>query len=446
MTTDATHATLSGDFTDVLILGGGITMPEVTGSGGATLTESFAQHAALYDRMRSTPASHALAVQKYSFPSAKRVIAQFSGGRDNILYDYDDAEDHDESIYTVAPTTGFTGDKRIQQRLYLNMLSAQPVGRDHWTAARPPFALIDVDLKLTADGDNAKAEVIETILRPIAGENVLRFAMADEEIVKENTAARAFHVRAVTDEQGHPLPFDHQLGDLVVAVDGLTAAAIKLKFTIDGDFLVREGGDNAWQLGLGEPWFPLPRQLGGMAYTVHSLVKVKKPFVPFTPGKTIARREEGDYNLVETVLDKPVPFTMVQAGKYQLSEEKRGERTIRVATYGLRNDRAAKQLTALAFGLIEYYEVFLGPFPWSEFNIIQMNTYGYGQAPPATMFITSEAFQPTQSIETSCFRRGLTNVSRMRSHTSTGATSCASRRERKRGFPSHSPNTLPRWR
>ncbi len=144
-----------------------------------------------------------------------------------------------------------------------------------------------------------------------------------------------------------------------------------------------------------------------MAYTVHSLVKVKKPFVPFTPGKTLARREEGDYNVVETVLDKPVAFTMVQAGKYQVSEEKRGERTIRVATYGLRNERAAKQLTDLAFGLIDYYEFFLGPFPWSEFNIIQMNTYGYGQAPPATMFITSEAFQPTQSLEDQFFSQGI---------------------------------------
>ena len=407
MTADATHATLSQDFADVLILGLGVPMPEVSGTGGAALGEAFAQHAALYDRLRGTPPSHVLAVQKFSFPTAKRVMAQFSGGRDNILYDYDDVEDHDESLLTVAPLASFTGDKRIQQRLYPNVLSDQPVGRDHWTAAKPPFALTALDLALTGDGDNAKAEVTETIVRPVAGENVLRFSMLNEEIVKENVAARTFHVRSVTDEQGHPLPFDHELADLVVAVDGLTSPTIKVKFTIDGDFLVREGGDSAWQLGLGEPWFPLPRQLGAMAYTVHSLVKVKKPFVPFTPGKTLARREEGDYNVVETVLDKPVPFTMVQAGKYQIYEEKRGERTVRVATYGLRNDRASRQLTNLAFGIIEYYEFFLGPFPWPEFNIIQMNTYGYGQAPPATMFITSEAFQPTQSFEDQIFSQGI---------------------------------------
>jgi Peptidase family M1 domain len=407
MTADATHATLGQEFTGVLLLGGGVPMPEVSGNGGASLAEAFTAHTSLYDRMRATPPAHALAVQKFSFPSAKRVIAEFTGGRDNILYDYDDMEDHDESLYTVAPPASFSGDKRIQQRLYANLLSDQPAGRDHWTAAKPPFALVGLDFSLVADGDNAKAEVTETIVRPVAGENVLRFSMLDEAIIRENIAARTFHVRSVTDEQGHALPFNHQLGDLVVAVDSQPAQTIKLKFTIDGDFLVREGGDNAWQLGLGEAWFPLPRQLSGMAYTVHSLVKVKKPFVPFTPGKTLARREEGDYNVVETMLDKPVPFTMVQAGRYQFSEEKRGERTIRVATYALRNERAAKQLADLAFDLIDYYEFFLGPFPWSEFNIIQMNSYGYGQAPPATMFITSEAFQPTHSIEDQIFSQGI---------------------------------------
>ncbi len=98
---------------------------------------------------------------------------------------------------------------------------------------------------------------------------------------------------------------------------------------------------------------------------------------------------------------------MVQAGKYATYEEKRGDRTIRVATYGMRNDRAAKQLTALSYGLIDYYEYFLGPFPFNEFNIIQMNSYGYGQAPPGTMFITNEAFNPTQTEVDQIFSEGI---------------------------------------
>lgn len=399
MTADAQHATLTGDFADVLILGGGVAMPEVTGTGGAALGDGFAQHSTLFSRLRVEPAGHLLAVQKFSFPTSKRVRVEFSGGRDNLLYDYDDVEDHDEGFYTVAGPSTYVEDKRIQQWLFLNLLSDQPVGHDHWTTPRPPFALTALDYTLTGDGDNAKAEVTETIARIAPGENVLRFAMQSEEFVRTSQPFRNFNVRSVTDEQGRPLPFDHVRDDLVVALDGVDGQTFKLKFAIDGDFLVREGGDNAWQLGLGEPWFPLPRQLAGAAYTVHSVLRIKKPFIGLAPGNTISRRDEGDYNVVENVVDKPVQFTMVEAGKYNLSEEKRGELTIRVATYGLSNERAAKQLTGLAFGLIDYYEFFLGPFPWKEFNIIQVNAYGFGQAPPGAMFITNEAFSPTRSSD-----------------------------------------------
>ncbi|HEV7426521.1 MAG TPA: M1 family aminopeptidase [Thermoanaerobaculia bacterium] len=392
MTADAQHATLSDDFTEILIVGGGVTMPAVTESGGAALADAFAQHMAFFGRARVTPLAHILAVQKFSFPTAKRLRIEIRGGRDNLLYDLDEAEDHDESLVTIAGPTQFVSDKRVKDWLFPNVLSDQPVGRDHWTTARPPFALTGLDYTFTADDDNAKADVTETIARLAPGQNVLRFDMQSERIVRANQLARTYHVRSVTDVQGRALPFHHDMDDLVVAVDAATDPTLKIKFAIEGDFLVREGGDNAWQLRLGEAWFPLPRQLAGQAYTVHSVLRIKKPFIGIAPGNTVSRRDEGDYNVVENVLDKPVEFTMVEGGKYNLSEEKRGERTIRVATYGLRNDRASKQLTNLAFDFIEYYELFLGPFPWKEFNIIQVNTYGYGQAPPATMFITNEAF------------------------------------------------------
>jgi hypothetical protein len=68
--------------------------------------------------------------------------------------------------------------------------------------------------------------------------------------------------------------------------------------------------------------------------------------------------------------------------------------TIRVATYALDNPRGRKQLTNVAAEIIAYYKEFLGPFPFPEFNILEINDYGFGQAPPATMFITKEAFDP----------------------------------------------------
>ena len=47
-----------------------------------------------------------------------------------------------------------------------------------------------------------------------------------QKIVKANTAAREFNVRSVTDEQGRPLPFDHDMGGLVVGLLALASPQV----------------------------------------------------------------------------------------------------------------------------------------------------------------------------------------------------------------------------
>jgi len=405
MTADANHATLSDDFTEVLIVGGAIPMPEVSGSGGAPLADALKEHLALYDRLRIGPKSHVLAMQKFSFPTTQLAIAEIRSAKDNLYYELDNT---DESLYAAYEPDTYGVDHRLSERLYPGLLSSQPVGHDHWTTPRPRFVLTAVDYTLTADGDNAKLDVTETIARSTSTQNVLRFDMNREDFVKPGAPLRKHNIRSITDEQGRSLAFDHaEPEDLVVAVDGATGPTVKLKFSIDGDFLVRQGGDNAWQLYIGDAWMPLPSELNACAFTIHSVLKVKKPFIGIAPGNTISRHDDGDYDVVENVIDKPVQFATAEGGKYTNYEEKRGERTVRVFTYGLKNERASKQLVNLAADIIDNYEFFLGPFPFKEFNIIQVNTYGYGQAPPGTMYITNEAFNPTQTFIDQVFSEGI---------------------------------------
>jgi hypothetical protein len=133
-------------------------------------------------------------------------------------------------------------------------------------------------------------------------------------------------------------------------------------------------GDNHWMLPVG-PWFPMPG-LNGQYYTVHSTIRVEKPFTAIAPGKTVSRTEDGEYNVVVNRIDKPVQFISVVGGKYGIEEETKDGLTIRVASYGMRNKRAEKTNLNLARKLIE------------------INELGWGQAPPGTMFITKEAFTP----------------------------------------------------
>jgi hypothetical protein len=370
------------------------------------MTKEFSEHRELFVKEFGAPALHRV-VQRQMNPYARKFVRlEMTGGKENVAYEWDEAEDFVEVFYTLERAGGTHKD--IRNRLTQIPISEQPIGRTAKQPPTPAFGLLDVDYTLVASETNdATLTVTEEYVANAPGLTALRLDLYSE-LMDDRRTWRRFNVRSVKDAAGKDLSFDHREDSILVGLDKplpLNGRA-KVTYQIDGDFLVRPQGDNFWQMGVA-PWFPMP-DLNGQYYTLHSVVKVKKPYIPFAPGKTIRRVEEGEYNVVENRIEKPVQFAVALAGKYHYDEETRDGVTIRVATYGQRNSRAIKQLTDLAFGIIDFYEPFLGPFPFPELNIIQIDAYGFGQAPPGTMFITNEAFNPTGGeIENQIFSKGI---------------------------------------
>jgi hypothetical protein len=388
-----TGNTISADVTETLVMLAGAPGPDLgTATGGSPLDDPFKAHQVTFDRAQIDSGCHLIAAQRLGLPGTAAYI-EIVTSKDKLVYEYDSADLQQESLTSVHVWNSYVSDRKLASSLFPTTLSSQPVGRDVRDFAKPQFTITALDYSLVTEGDNAKLEMTETIAPVVAGQRAFRFNLETELFTGDNRPPRHVHLVSVADEQGKALSFAHHGDNLLVTLQAAATQPFKLKFVIDGDFLIREEGDNAWQL-VNFAWYPRSRNWAGNFFTVHSLIKVKKPFLPIAQGTTIARKEEGDYNVVENIVDKPIAFPIVEGGKYHIVEEKRNDRIIRVAAYGIPNDRAAKTLTELAFGFIEYYEYFLGPFPWKEFNIIQINSYGYGQAPDATMFITNEAFNP----------------------------------------------------
>jgi hypothetical protein len=400
------HATLNGstiteDVAEAFVMLAGTAAPDLGSAAGSPLADDFKAHQALFERARVEPGTHLIAAQMLGLPGAAAYI-EIVTAKDKIVYAYDSADEQEESLTSVHPWNSYVSDKTLSTYLFPTVLSAQPVGRDVRVYAKPPFTITNLDYVLTAEGDNAKLEMTETIAPRFPGQRAFRFRLTSDFIVVSNKPPRHVHLVSVSDEQGKSVSSAHDDDNLLIVLPAGATQPFKLKFVIDGDFLVREEGDNAWQLA-NFAWYPTARTWAGRYFTVHSIVKLKKPFIPIAQGTTVVRKEEGDYNVVENLVDKPIDFPIVEGGKYHIVEEKRNDRIIRVASYGMPNDRAAKTLTDLAYGFIDYYEFFLGPFPWKEFNIIQVNAYGYGQAPDGTMFITNEAFNPLKSADEDAF-------------------------------------------
>ncbi len=376
-------------FTELLWLAAGADLPSLPqGPPGEALDRAFADHVRKFAMVYAPPAGHEFAAWRLNDLAHPLVRAEFSGGAEDHLYVFDAAEARSESLYALNKN------QLVTDWIDRVVVSEQPVGRERGERALPRFALTQVDLAVTASNRRDVAiTATETYSASEGQTRVLRLHLLDRTFSDSIRDERRLRVKGVFDDAGRALTFDHRNGVIVV---GLTSPLtpekpVSLRFDLEGDILFGPGGDSYWELGT-LPWFPQPG-LSAQSYRVHTVVRVKKPYVPFTPGKTLRRGEDGEYNLVETRIDKPVQMLVVVAGKYAFEEDTRDGLTVRVASYAGRSVNL-RRLNNLAREMIGYYESFLGPFPFDEFNIVEIHALGFAQAPAAFMFITSEAFSP----------------------------------------------------
>lgn len=387
-------------FTTLLWIVSGGPVPKLENPSGTSLEAAFRAHREKTLHQRGGRLAEAFAEARLNAPTAPFDWVEMQGGAEDLLFRRGGDFNPQEALAFFRQAS--TGEVLFKDMTFAVPLSVQPVGRDPRDPPVPRFVLTDVDLVLHASDDkDVRMEVVETVVPQREPLRVFAFDLDGTVYATfgAHLTTRSERVRKVTDGQGRPLSYDHADDRLLVEMPEAAPPdrPVQLRFEIDGDFLVHPGGSNYWELGVWS-WFPQPK-LGEQFYTFHAVVHVKKPFVPFAPGKTIRRAQEGDENVLETKIDVPVQFAVVLAGDYTFKEENRDGVTIRVATYALKNERAIKQLTDLSATIIGFYQEFLGAFPFPEFNILEIDSYGFGQAPPGVMFITKEAFNPLGGSE-----------------------------------------------
>lgn len=385
-------ASLQAELAELLVLDPSQCQELPPGKEALDSRPAFASFLEPFDKSLTPRRDHLFALQRANAP-AEHAAWTLVKGKDGIfLHILDPAQTLTESLalQKKAPIS--------EMGWYDIPLSSQPIGWDRRSPALSPVTLTRVSMEVEASsGLKVQIKAKETIRANQNGIKVLFLEVYDQLWDFNGGAAvqHPNHVLKVKSATGQDLPFDHRKDRLLVELPTPLRAgeATELDFTLEGDLLIHPNGDNYWQLGV-EPWFPMPPDLSGQAYTVEALIKVPKPYVPLASGTTLSRTTEGDLNVLKIKVDKPIQFFVIQAGKYRIKEDRQKGLTVRVATYA---DEASDPsvLIRLSQQIIAFYEKLLGPFPFPEFTIIQMHEWGYGQAPPGVMFITNEAFKRT---------------------------------------------------
>ena len=310
--------------------------------------------------------------------------------RDSAVYANEHLRDVKKDTVSIDPV--FAG------RFWGSPLSTTPVGREWWQ--RFPAAAIAIQHRLDVKNTNKRHLRIkaETTIQATT-ENVGMYVVdLWTERLRDRREWPASLEKITVD--GQAADYVHRSGQLLIALPRpLTAGeTAEISVELEAEWALRISGDNAWILPTGA-WYPQP-PLNGELAKIEIRASVPEPFVPIASGEVIERGSKNGYATLLTRVDKPVQFPVVTAGKYDIFSQSQDGFTVHVATYGGGKKKAAKKIAGNFFAAKKYFEdLFDVPYPFNGSTVVEVNTWGFGQAPPGLIFLTKEAFSASQAFD-----------------------------------------------
>ncbi|NOZ77784.1 MAG: M1 family metallopeptidase [Acidobacteria bacterium] len=317
--------------------------------------------------------------------------AVVAGAKNNLLIAADPLDKRCEFLYRIRKVKRTAS--LYHGRFYLEELAAQPLGR-RWID-RFPAPLVATHQSIDIDNDHGPHVIVRTTSTLVATRpSVGLWVVALVSDHSDATNLYPIRVTSVTVD-GRPADFLHHSGELLVALDPpvMQGRTVTVSVVNEGNLATPPGHDNYWWLGTW-PWYPQP-PLNGEFATVDMSVRTPSPFIPFASGAIVAKGIKDGYAFVRTRLDRPSQLPVAAAGKYHVYSKTRNGITCNVASYVFGKKKACRRLIKDFFAASSFYgKLFDAPWPYPDVQVIEINTWGFGQAPPGVIFITKEAYQP----------------------------------------------------
>jgi hypothetical protein len=360
--------------------------PAATPGAPATALPPWAAKV-LADRRFAPPSHDLLAVEANGGRGLR--YALLHGPRETLLL-YVNPTSAEEGLYELDysndPAATFRGGLRPVQ------LAAQPIGRPWWERPLPQLFVEHEALRVENPSGDLVRLGSRSRLRAREGGVALWAARLADRVAGFDGRERVVTVKSVRVD-GRTADFIHTDDELLVplgrALDKGATAEVEVAY--EGELAVRPSGNSYWALGTG-PWYPRG-ELGGELATMEIDVDVPEGLTPFASGAEVARVSSGGRTRLSTRLDRPMQLAVVAAGKYGVSEETRDGVTCRVGTYALLKGNAARDMLNDFFAGRAFFEGLLEqPYPFRTVSIIELETWGFGQAPPGVIFFTKEFF------------------------------------------------------
>lgn len=286
------------------------------------------------------------------------------------------------------------GDSKVYGgRMSTSILVGQPIGSTWWDARPLDFATVATDIDLVNPRGAEVAMTARIAVQALRdGLRILPFSLQSK---FEDTDSKVRELRvAALEIDGAPADYWHHEGTLLVALPRALRKDEKITFEIrtEGDILDRPDGNSYWILRT-ESWYPKPLASGTEHSTFRMRIEVPEPFVPFASGEVVSREKTALGARVTTTIGVPSERAVAIAGRYTTFDREYQGARIHVSTYASAKKFEAERLADIVAGVRTCLEAWLGvPFPYQDLQLVEIQDWGWGQAPPGVIFITKEAF------------------------------------------------------
>jgi len=337
----------------------------------------------------SAALDHSAALAAFAGQPGRILFGRIDGQTVDPEYFYDPLVQHEEQLFVT---------RTVQGDHFDIVVSRQPIG-DRWT--KSPFVLTNLDYTLeTANNKDATVTVAETFAVNGGAGRILPLSLInnnDQSTISWTSTRRGLEVVSVKGADGRDLPFSHRYHQLLVALPESPApgSTVVVSFDLKLHFLDTPSGDQ-YTIIRGGAAFPEPLWENSVKATSHWKITTKKPYRAFTGGTTVARREEGDSNVLESKIDAPSILPLMIAGKFETKESEKNGLTVRASIYGS-SVKAAGSYIDNALILLDVYGKALVPYPRKEIEILEFPFHGYYQS-PAGLVICSTTYATAGSV------------------------------------------------
>ncbi|GMU65192.1 MAG: hypothetical protein AMXMBFR36_14660 [Acidobacteriota bacterium] len=343
-------------------------------------------------------------LEKRLFPPPSMTLIEAAGnGADGVLWALLDGE-KETLIVTVDPRPSVATERLLATwklpplyrdyagRHYPLDMAEQPIGRE--IGADRPAELVarHFDVEVTQTGERTvRVRSTVEIEAQRAGLSVWPAELIDE----TSEDGRTYPVRVVSAAvDGKAADAIFRDGRLLVDLGRVLAAGGKASVEVvsEGELAVRPNKDSFWILGTG-PWYPVPIDYRDIRAGYDLTIDVAGPWIPYASGTTVSRESKDGRNRLVSRLPAPMRFPVVTVGRYSETSDVVDGVRVNVASYAFEKPEEAGRLIQNFGVLRQCLEKLYGvPYPFEEVDILEVNSWGFGQAPAGVILVTREAF------------------------------------------------------